>query len=136
MRLSIREVTAAKSAGTKPKMIETSRLTPLPKNETEAHFRYFLVPQQKMSERIYLTKTSTVLGRDPTADVPIENHDVSWRHCLLDLQTRGLFILDLDSTNGTYVNGILVRDGQVNPGDRIELGPYMFTLNREAVGVR
>jgi hypothetical protein len=34
------------------------------------------------------------------------------------------------------VNSILVRDGQVNPGDRIELGPYMFTLNREAIGVR
>ncbi len=54
----------------------------------------------------------------------------------MDIQTRGVFIRDLDSTNGTFVNGILVRDGQVNPGDRIELGPYMFTLNREAVGVR
>jgi len=44
--------------------------------------------------------------------------------------------LDLDSTNGTFVNGLLVRDGQVNPGDRIELGPCMFTLNREAIDSR
>jgi pSer/pThr/pTyr-binding forkhead associated (FHA) protein len=136
LHLSIREITATQGAAAKPKMIETSRLTPAHKIENEPLFRYFLVPQNKMSERTYLTKTSTVLGRDPTADVVIDNTDVSWRHCLLDIQTRGVFIRDLDSTNGTYVNTILVRDGQVNPGDRIELGPYSFTLNREAIGVR
>jgi pSer/pThr/pTyr-binding forkhead associated (FHA) protein len=101
-----------------------------------ALFRYYLVPHERLMDKIYLTKTSTVIGRDKTADVVIDNSDVSWRHCLLDIQTRGVFILDLDSTNGTFVNGILMRDGHVNPGDRIELGPCGFTLNRESMSAR
>jgi hypothetical protein len=134
--LNITELAAKHGTVTKPKMVQTVRLAGVEKKEPEALFRYFLVPQERPSEKLYLTKTSTVLGRDKTADLVIDNTDVSWRHCLLDIQTRGVFILDLDSTNGTFVNGVLVRDGQVNPGDRIELGPYMFTLNREAPGVR
>jgi pSer/pThr/pTyr-binding forkhead associated (FHA) protein len=103
------------------------------KKESEPHFRYFLVPQNKLRERLYLSKTSSVLGRDPASDLPVDNPDVSWRHCLLDIQARGVFILDLDSTNGTFVNGILVRDGYVNPGDRIEAGPVAFIINRESL---
>jgi pSer/pThr/pTyr-binding forkhead associated (FHA) protein len=103
------------------------------KKEPESKFKYFLVPQDKPTEKLFLTKTSTVLGRDKTSDMVIDNYDVSRRHCLLDIQARGVFILDLDSTNGTFVNGILVRDGYLNPGDRIELGPCVFVVNREAI---
>jgi hypothetical protein len=134
--LNITELAAKHGTVIKPKMVQTGRLNGVEKKEPEALFRYFLVPQDRLSEKLYLTKTSTVLGRDKTADLVIDNTDVSWRHCLLDIQTRGVFILDLDSTNGTFLNGTLVRDGQVNPGDRIELGPCMFTLNREAPGIR
>ena len=134
--LNIRELTAKHGTVTKPQMIQTSRLAGVEKKEKPSVFRYFLVPQDRLMDKLYLTKTSTVLGRDTTADVVIDNSDVSWRHCLLDIQTRGVFILDLDSTNGTFVNGMLVRDGQVNPGDRIEVGPCIFTLNREAIDSR
>ena len=121
---------------TKPKMLETSRIAGSEKKkekEAEPSFRYYLVPQDKLMEKIYLTKTSTVLGRAGTSDVVIDNGDVSSRHCILDIQTRGVFILDLDSTNGTFVNGALVRDGYLNPGDRIELGPVIFVITREAL---
>lgn len=117
----------------KPKMIETSRLSGVEKKERESKFKYFLVPKEKPTEKLFLTKTSTVLGRDKTSDLVIDNTDVSWRHCLLDIQSRGVFILDLDSTNGTFVNGSLVRDGYLKPGDRIELGPCMFVINRETI---
>jgi hypothetical protein len=119
----------------KPKMIETKRLAGAEKKEKEAEskYRYYLVPQDRLMEKIYLTKTSTVLGRADTSDVVVANSDVSSRHCILDIQTRGVFILDLDSTNGTFVNGNLVRDGYLNPGDRIELGPCLYVINREAL---
>ena len=82
-------------------------------------------------ERIYLTKISTVMGRDPECDFPVDDADVSWRHCLLDIQARGVSVLDLNSTNGTFLNGILVRDAPLKPGDRLELGPCAFAVNRE-----
>ena len=133
LHISIRELTVKYNPAPKQKMVETSRLQGVEKKETESAFRYFLVPQDRLTEKIYLTKSSTVLGRDKTSDVMIDNTDVSWRHCLLDIQARGVFVLDLDSTNGTYINGTLVRDGYVNPGDRIEVGPCLFILNREAL---
>lgn len=132
--ISILELTAKYGNVAKPKMIATSRLGGVEKKETESKFKYFLIPEDKPTEKIYLTKTSTVMGRDKTSDFFIDNSDVSWRHCLLDIQARGLSILDLNSTNGTFVNGTLVRDAPLNPGDRIELGPCMFTVNREPIG--
>jgi hypothetical protein len=131
--LSIRELTIKHGTILKPKMVETSRLSGVEKKERESKFKYFLVPKEKPTEKLFLTKISTVLGRDKGSDLVIDNSDVSWRHCLLDIQARGVFILDLDSTNGTFVNGVLVRDGYLNPGDRIEVGPCLFTINREAI---
>jgi hypothetical protein len=131
--LSIRELTIKHGTILKPKMVETSRLSGVEKKERESKFKYFLVPKEKPTEKLFLTKISTVLGRDKGSDLVIDNSDVSWRHCLLDIQARGVFILDLDSTNGTFVNGVLVRDAYLNPGDRIEVGPCLFTINREAI---
>jgi pSer/pThr/pTyr-binding forkhead associated (FHA) protein len=125
---------AKHGAAPKPKMVETSRLQGVTRKEPESAFRYFLVPQDRLMEKIYLTKTSTVMGRDKTSDIVIDNSDVSWRHCLLDIQARGIYVLDLDSSNGTYLNGNLIREGYINPGDRLELGPCPFVLNRETVG--
>jgi hypothetical protein len=124
---------AKRATVAKPKMVETRTLDGAEKKEVEAKFRYYLVPQDRLMEKLFLTKTSTVLGRDPSSDVVVDNADVSSRHCLLDIQTRGVSILDLDSTNGTFVNGKLVRDAFLNPGDLIELGPCIFIINREAL---
>jgi hypothetical protein len=131
--LSIRELLVKHGNIIKPQMVATSRLAGVEKKEKESKFKYFLVPGDKPTEKLFLTKTSTVLGRDKASDLVIDNSDVSWRHCILDIQARGVFILDLDSTNGTFVNGVLIRDGYLNPGDRIELGPCLFTINREAI---
>jgi hypothetical protein len=97
----------------------------------EAKYTYFLVPETQPTVKLVLTKTATVLGRDSTSDMVIDDVNVSGRHCILDIQNRGLFILDLDSKNGTYVNDVFVRDGYVNHGDVLELGNYRLTVNRE-----
>jgi hypothetical protein len=136
LHISIIELTAKFGSANQPKMIATGKLhSALKKDtkETEAKFRYFLVPQDRLMERVYLNKTSTVMGRDPDCDFFVDNADVSWRHCLIDMQARGISVLDLNSTNGTFVNGILVRDAPLKPGDRLELGPCSFAINRESL---
>jgi hypothetical protein len=134
--ISIIELTAKFGSQSQPKMIATGRLSgasEVEKKVTESRFKYFLVPENKPTEKLYLTKSSTVMGRDPTSDLFIDNADVSWRHCLLDIQTSGVSILDLNSTNGTFVNGKLVQNAHLNPADKLELGPCLFTVNRESV---
>jgi hypothetical protein len=134
LHIAILELTAKFGAAGRPKMIATAKLaSALKKEPGETKFRYYLVPQDRLMERVYLNKTSTVMGRDPECDFFVDNADVSWRHCLLDLQARGISVLDLNSTNGTFVNGILIRDAPLKPGDRLELGPCAFAINREAL---
>jgi hypothetical protein len=135
LHISLIEIIAKAGSAAKPRMIATGKLQSALKRdkEPEAKFRYYLVPQDRLTERIYLNKTSTVMGRDPECDCFVDDKDVSWRHCLLDMQSRGISVLDLNSTNGTFVNGILVRDAPLKPGDRLEIGPCAFAVNREAL---
>ncbi len=116
-----------------PKNHQTVRLGKTAvKTEGEINFRYFLVPKDQQTVKHYLTKVATVVGRDKSSDLVIDNKDVSRRHCILDIQARGLHILDLDSSNGTFINGILVKDGYLEHGDLIELGPCGLIVNRES----
>jgi hypothetical protein len=130
--LNIQEFILTNGTARKSKISETGNIhlrsgEPSPVSE----YSYFLVPEDQPTVKLVLTKTATVLGRDKTSDLTIDDHNVSGRHCILDIRNRGLFILDLDSTNGTYVNGKLIRDGYINPGDILELGSYRLTVNRD-----
>ena len=53
---------------------------------------------------------------------------VSRHHARLELREGRWFLVDLDSSNGTLVNGRRVHDTEVRPGDRILLGAAGFTL--------
>lgn len=73
---------------------------------------------------VELTKTRTALGRRPYNDVVIENLAVSGEHAALHLQDTDVSIEDLNSTNGTFVNGKVVKKQLLRFGDTIEIGKY------------
>lgn len=60
-------------------------------------------------KELALTKERTVLGRRPHNDVVMENLAVSGEHALLTLENEVVAIEDLNSTNGTFVNGFPVK---------------------------
>jgi pSer/pThr/pTyr-binding forkhead associated (FHA) protein len=62
------------------------------------------------------------IGRAPQADFVVDVAMVSRIHCRLTAGPRGLEVEDLDSTNGTYVNGRRIRTAALVPGDRLRLG--------------
>jgi pSer/pThr/pTyr-binding forkhead associated (FHA) protein len=69
----------------------------------------------------------TVIGRRQDCDLRIPSTDVSRRHCLLSMHDGCLNVEDLDSVNGTYVNGRRTSGRQiVMPGDRLQIGPVTF----------
>jgi ABC-type multidrug transport system ATPase subunit/pSer/pThr/pTyr-binding forkhead associated (FHA) protein len=78
---------------------------------------------------IAITESVLVFGRDPACDHVLNYPMISSRHARLWRQGDGLLIEDLNSSNGTYVNGNRIhRATSVEPGDVIGLGSYSFTL--------
>ena len=66
------------------------------------------------------------IGRDPASDLPIQSPVVSWQHAEVRRTAGRHQIIDLGSTNGTYVNGKRVRDALLQPGDLVQIGPYQL----------
>ena len=68
------------------------------------------------------------IGRDPSNLLSISDPSLSRRHCALSRDGDGYKIRDLDSRNGTSVNGAAVREAQLRHGDQISVGDSIFLL--------
>lgn len=75
-------------------------------------------------KEVQLTKDKTTLGRRPYNDIVIDNLAVSGEHAVLQMTGGEVFLEDLNSTNGTYLNGKAVKKQQLQNGDSIEIGKY------------
>jgi len=76
---------------------------------------------------IPLPDGEATVGRDPSNAVAIVDPSVSRKHCLLSKAEDGRFqIRDLDSRNGTFVNGLLVKEQWLRHGDEIATGDSIF----------
>jgi DNA-binding NtrC family response regulator len=72
---------------------------------------------------------SLTIGSDPdTAGLVIDDRYVSGAHCRIFRRGRRIILSDPGSTNGTYVNGVRVRELDVERGARISLGETTLTL--------
>ncbi|HEY6101244.1 MAG TPA: diguanylate cyclase [Anaeromyxobacter sp.] len=68
-----------------------------------------------------------VLGRDPDCTVPLPSDDVSRRHARIAPDGGGHVVVDLGSTNGTWVNGRRVEAHRLQAGDRLRTGAFVAT---------
>ncbi len=75
-----------------------------------------------------LPSNVTVIGRRRNCDLWIPLDSVSRRHCQLSLEDGTLKVRDLGSRNGTFLNGRRIREEVAHAGDRIQIGPVVFTL--------
>jgi len=75
-------------------------------------------------KEVQLTKERTTLGRRPYNDIVIDNLAVSGEHAVIQMAGSDVVIEDLNSTNGTYVNGKAVKKQVLTSGDFIEVGKY------------
>jgi adenylate cyclase len=69
-----------------------------------------------------------VLGRALSSDLPVLDPTVSRRHAEVTIETAGVSIRDLGSSNGTFVNGNRITSARIAPGDRIIFGKVLFEL--------
>lgn len=79
-----------------------------------------------------LDKELVTIGRRPNNDVHIDNLAVSGSHAVVRTIGNDSFLEDLDSTNGTMVNGKPIKKHILQHGDVIELGKYQIRYVNEA----
>lgn len=75
-------------------------------------------------KEVLLTKDRTTLGRRPYNDIVIDNLAVSGEHAALQMNGQDVTIEDLNSTNGTYINGKAIKRQVLVHNDTIEIGKY------------
>lgn len=75
-------------------------------------------------KEVQLTKDRTTLGRRPYNDIVIDNLAVSGEHAALQMAGHEVYLEDLDSTNGTYINGKSIKKQLLRNGDAVEIGKY------------
>jgi pSer/pThr/pTyr-binding forkhead associated (FHA) protein len=85
-------------------------------------------------KEVQLTKDRTTLGRRPYNDIVIDNLAVSGEHAVLQLSGNEVYLEDLNSTNGTYVNGKAVKKQLLQNNDTVEIGKYKIKFINEAPG--
>jgi pSer/pThr/pTyr-binding forkhead associated (FHA) protein len=69
-----------------------------------------------------------IVGRDPNCQAWINSESISRRHCVLTEANGGVRVVDLDSTNGTWINSQQVRSGWLRPGDILEIAYFRFMV--------
>jgi pSer/pThr/pTyr-binding forkhead associated (FHA) protein len=83
-------------------------------------------------------RASRTVGRAHDADVVLDAPLVSRLHCRLESRTEHsadeepLQVIDLGSTNGTYVNGQRVERSALKDGDRLRVGRVEFAVTKDA----
>lgn len=75
-----------------------------------------------------LVEDETILGRNPTTDITLLDDGISREHAIISIVdgTDEYTIEDLQSTNGTKVNGKRVRSATLQPNDEVRIGNTCF----------
>ena len=98
-----------------------------------AGYSLLFVSDRERGRRVALPATKPiVLGRCVEADCHLDDSLASRRHAQISLQGNQVVVEDLESTNGTFVNGKKVRRTVLQPGDRVLIGACNMELSVEA----
>ena len=81
-----------------------------------------------------IEKRRIVIGRSKDADIQVEDPNVSRRHAEVRQEGAAYWVVDLDSTNGTEINGRRLKRAKLRPGDTITVGSTELVFRRESGG--
>jgi hypothetical protein len=89
-------------------------------------------PDLEEGSRLELTHEPLTIGRGPLNDLQLDQDDfASGKHALIDPRRDGVWVEDLGSTNGSFVNGVrLTTSRRLVPGDVLRIGETDFRYER------
>jgi len=75
-----------------------------------------------------LSSAVSVIGRGEECELQVPLLNVSRRHCEIRIDQGVIRVKDLASSNGTYLNNQRISEGELSAGDRLAIGPIVFTV--------
>ena len=89
-------------------------------------------PEAEPDELTFRLSPGTIktVGRATNADLILDAALVSRFHCRLEANEETIEVIDLDSTNGTFVNGERIFRAHLIPGDRLKVGRVELSVGR------
>jgi hypothetical protein len=112
------------------KIDETGELKPVDLDEVVASEGAALVIRSgggRAGESFAVESDRMTIGRSPDAAVFLDDVTVSRNHALLVKRRDGLYVDDLGSLNGTYVNRRRIESHKLHSGDDLQVGKYKLT---------
>lgn len=86
-----------------------------------------------LGKRLVLPEREIVVGRDEDCQLRLTSSLVSRQHCILDVRPDGIWVRDLASQNGTYVNDVAVtKPLLLRAGDILRIGAALFQVPESA----
>ncbi len=84
---------------------------------------------EKVVRQVESDKNEVTIGRDPEADIQIDNISVSRIHAKIIIGPNYFLLQDLKSTNGTFVNGKRVEQKYIKEDDEIMIGKHTILVD-------
>ena len=81
-----------------------------------------------LASQFYVLQPKTVVGRSSECDLTIDSDLLSRRHAEISIENDQLRIVDLGSSNGTYLNGVKIEDASAGPGDELRFDKQTFII--------
>lgn len=116
----------------KPQPVEATRITkalPNPEIPEGIHFVLEVIDGPDKGAKHRVVNRSTIIGRDPLAELSLTDPAISARHCQIEVHNKDkMTIKDLASTNGTRLNDSYISAVKIRNGDVIQLGSTRVRL--------
>src|SRR5258708_30896014 len=81
---------------------------------------------------VEFTRDRTLVGREATCEVVVEDKSVSRKHAVIEHRGEGWTVVDQGSANGTFVNGQKVAEAELHDGHELRLGIVTFRVEIQA----
>ena len=116
----VTEITSSPEPGTETLETDPSSL-PSPFLQLDVEAYLLVLGASPGQERRPIVRAKTVFGRK-TVDIVLDDPAISTEHFQIEAFGKEFFLRDLDSRNGTFLNGTKVRYSQLLPGDQVTVG--------------
>jgi len=111
---------------------ETGELIPIDLDDAAAHGPVLVIRSGggRVGESFPLDGDRMTIGRRPDSDIFLDDVTVSRDHALLVRRGGDLYLDDLGSLNGSYVNRRRIESHRLEDGDELQIGKYKLTFQR------